>query len=282
MGNKVKTKRTSARRAATFLAALGVLVMSSGVALMVTATPANARGEIHKSYVCKYITTPGGDELVQTGQNPIWVDNHAIAGKDLVSVGDTFTDGQQKSVVIIANTAKLKPEPSISRCTSGGEEQQPGDASASAVPVQPTCTTAASYTTSVSHATFTSLPAAVAGTTIHLTAEADDGFAFDNGDTTLDVPLTFDAAPTNCGQVVSPPQVCTAHCGGGGHTHVSPPKAKAEAAAVTPTVVHAGLTSVSTDDVRGEQGLALMLAGMVMLFGAGGLRLRAGARASRI
>src|SRR4051794_10711439 len=35
-------KRTSARRAATFLAALGALVMSSGVALMVAATPADA------------------------------------------------------------------------------------------------------------------------------------------------------------------------------------------------------------------------------------------------
>jgi len=298
-------KRTSARRAATFLAALGALVMSSGIALMVTATSADARGEIHKSYVCKYVKTPGSDtETLQTGQNPIWVDNHSIAGKDIVQVGDEFTDGQVRSVVIIANTAKLKPEPSVSRCeTPGGDDEQPGDASASATPVQPTCTTAASYTTTVSHAQFTSTPPAAAGTTIHLTAEADNGFAFEDGDTTLDVPLTFDAAPTNCGSSVESPKVCpagTKHVGEtipAGQTAatfcdektegvvVEAPKtetkAKATTTAVTPTVVHAGLTSVSTKDMRSEQGLALMVAGMMMLAAAGGLGLRVRGAVSR-
>src|SRR5690349_1248619 len=42
MGNNKATKRPAARRVAAFLAMLGALVMSSGVALMVTATPANA------------------------------------------------------------------------------------------------------------------------------------------------------------------------------------------------------------------------------------------------
>jgi hypothetical protein len=43
----------------------------------------------------------------------------------------------------------------------------------------------------------------------------------------------------------------------------------------TPTVVHAGLTGASvTKDLRGEQGLALLVAGMVMLMIAAGLGLR--------
>ena len=64
---------------------------------------------------------------------------------------------------------------------------------------------------------------------------------------------------------------------------VSPPKAKtpkAHAATVTPTVVEAGLSG-TTQDLRGEQGLALMVAGMVMLVGAGGLGLRVRSAAAR-
>jgi hypothetical protein len=80
--------------------------------------PADESNSIHKSYVCKYVGKPGVDERLQTGQNPIWVDNHSLTGKDNsdVNVGDTFSDAQGKSVVIVANTAKLNPEPSIDAC----------------------------------------------------------------------------------------------------------------------------------------------------------------------
>ena len=53
-------------------------------------------------------------------------------------------------------------------------------------------------------------------------------------------------------------------------------------AAFLPMAMHAGLTSVSAQDVRGEQGLALMVAGMMMLVAAGGLGLRIRSAASRI
>jgi len=33
---------------------------------------------VHKSYVCKYVDKPGEAERLQTGNNPIWVDNHAL------------------------------------------------------------------------------------------------------------------------------------------------------------------------------------------------------------
>ena len=101
------------------LGALSVVTMSGGLVLM-TSGSAQATQDIHKSYVCKYKNTPGGgSELTQTGQNPVWVDNSSIAGNDgLVSVGDKFSDGQGYSVVIVANTAKLDPEPSLDACAA--------------------------------------------------------------------------------------------------------------------------------------------------------------------
>jgi hypothetical protein len=60
---------------------------------------------------------PGVDERLQTGRNPIWVDNHSLLGYDgTVSVGQEFKDKQGRSVVIVANTKKLSPEPSIADC----------------------------------------------------------------------------------------------------------------------------------------------------------------------
>lgn len=71
----------------------------------------------HKSYVCKYVTKPGTGEVLQTGQNPIWVDNNALLGHDGTTyVGESFSDAQGRSVVIVANTPRLTPEPSVSEC----------------------------------------------------------------------------------------------------------------------------------------------------------------------
>jgi hypothetical protein len=73
----------------------------------------------HKSYVCKYVSKPGVTERRQTGQNPIWVDNHSLLGYDgTVTVGQQFKDGQIRSVVIVANTKKLNPEPTVAACPS--------------------------------------------------------------------------------------------------------------------------------------------------------------------
>jgi hypothetical protein len=79
----------------------------------------------HKSYVCKYVSKPGEQERLQTGQNPIWVDNHSLGdhSADVTFVGEEFTDAQGRSVVIVANTDKLNPEPGISACE--GETPSP-------------------------------------------------------------------------------------------------------------------------------------------------------------
>lgn len=79
----------------------------------------NDNKKVHKSYVCKYVGTPGEDERLQTGKNPIWVDNHALLGYDgKTYVGQEFKDKHGKSVVIVANTKKLDPEPSVNGCPS--------------------------------------------------------------------------------------------------------------------------------------------------------------------
>jgi hypothetical protein len=267
MGNNKASKRTASRRAASFLAVIGMLVLSSGIALMVTATPANA-AKIHKSYVCKYTGTPGPDEVLQTGQNPIYVDNHSIAGKDLVSVGDTFSDAQGFSRVIVANTVKLNPEPGIEACT-GAPPPSVDLATASATFVNPTCAAPGSGTVSTSSdaalVTVTPEQASYAiGDQVTVTAVANEGAAFDPAATTQWT-HTFVASDAPC-NAVTPPKPPAKH-------HSAPPAATA----VTPTVVHAGLVGATTEDMRSEQGLALMFAGMLMLVIAGGLGLRRGA-----
>ena len=265
MGNILKNKRMSARRAAGFLATLGVLVMSSGVALMVAATPANAApGD--KVVVCKYVSTPGGelDHVVVVSENTLpdafngtfpfeWTDAHGQSDSG-GSIAIRFADDGPPP----EQAKDIDP----SECT----QSAPVIATASATPVQPSCADLdGSYTTSVSNATFASTPAAIPGGTIHLTANANPGAEFAGGATSLDVPVTLGAAPTNCTSV-SPP------------VNNSTPKSPKNTSTVTPTVVHAGLAGTTVQDVRGEQGLALMVAGMVMLVGAGGLRLRASGR----
>ena len=286
-------KRTSARRAATFLAALGALVMSSGVALMVTATSANAadHGPDPKIVVCKYVDTPGGQ--LQTGNNPIEVSlntlNNVVDDAWLNNPDRTFpkswNDAHGQSggggSIAIGYTGEGLDISDCSGDTPPPPPPPPGVATASVTPVQATCTAAASYTTSGTHvASFSESAAPAAGTTITVTAHAESGYKL-NGNDTEDFVLNFAAAPTNCTTVNPPTTTPTTPT-----TVVDAPKTKAKAetqtAAVTPTVVHAGLTSVSTKDMRGEQGLALMVSGMVMLAAAGGLGLRLRGAASRI
>ena len=105
-----------ARVAGGAVAVGAALALLAGVGAAGAAAPTAANSP-HKSYVCKYVSKPGQAERLQTGQNPIWVDNHSLLGYDgTVTVGQEFKDGQFRSVVIVANTPKLNPEPSVSEC----------------------------------------------------------------------------------------------------------------------------------------------------------------------
>jgi hypothetical protein len=266
MGNNLKNKRMSARRAAGFLAALGVLVMSSGVAMMVAATPANAADPVSVTFCHSTSSESNPWELITTNANAFYEGHVLQQHTDDVYPSVDFTHGQ--------DAIHVNAQGDQAFLANGCSAVAPAVATASATPIQPTCANpAGGYTTNVSNATFASTPAAVPGGTIHLTANATGNAKFAGGATSLDVPVTLNAAPTNCNTVVSPPQV----------NNPKTPKAPKHhtTTAVTPTVVHAGLAGSTVQDVRGEQGLALMVAGMVMLAGAGGLRLRSG-RTSRI
>jgi hypothetical protein len=135
---KVTRRHSWRARTTAVLGALSVVMMSGGLVLMTSGSAQATQDDtIHKSYVCKYVNKPGGGtELDQTGQNPIWVDNHSIAGKDTVAVGDKFADAHGYSVVIVANTDKLDPEPSLGAC---GEPEQP-PATTSVTPSYPSAT----------------------------------------------------------------------------------------------------------------------------------------------
>ena len=66
-----------------------------------------------KVFVCKYVGTPGVDERLQTGDNPISVSVDAIK-VDPVVVGAYFADAQGRSFVLADDVGQ--PEPKVSAC----------------------------------------------------------------------------------------------------------------------------------------------------------------------
>lgn len=271
MGNKKSNRRSNARRAATFMAAIGMLVLSSGIALMATSTSANAAPS-PKIVVCKYVSTPGGQ--LQGGNNPIEVSlnslNHVVDPAWIANptFPKSWGDAQGKGGGSIA-IGYAGQGLDISDCP--GSETPPEDTPTTAGVdfTDPTCDVAASYTPTggegVDYAVTSGSVAA--GSDVTITATAQAGFVI-NGQTvfTHSFPAVGD-----CGSVtppvVSPPVVNPPK-------HHTTTKTKSHTTVTTPTVVHAGLASATTNDLRSEQGLALVVAGMVMLLGAGGLGLR--------
>jgi len=66
-----------------------------------------------KVFVCKYVSTPGGGERLQTGNNPIDVSQASI--KPFGGIGSSFADAQGRSVVL-AYAGKGVPKPPITDC----------------------------------------------------------------------------------------------------------------------------------------------------------------------
>lgn len=101
---------------------LATLAMVAVFALLIGANLASAHASgapAHSWYVCKYVGQPGNTEVLQTGQNPIFVDEHAIVTYPSVAIGDDFADAQGHSLVIAGPYAPpgIDPEPS---CPGGG------------------------------------------------------------------------------------------------------------------------------------------------------------------
>lgn len=77
--------------------------------------------EVKKVFVCKYVGTPGEDEVLQTGQNPINVSINSI--KDYEGVGSYFNDAQGRSYVLAEDTGQ--EEPDVSECPDGDTPEEP-------------------------------------------------------------------------------------------------------------------------------------------------------------
>ena len=86
-------------------------LVSIGMAIALV-TPAAANSQ-EKVYVCKYVGTPGVDEILQTGQNPIEVSVNAIL-MDPVIIGSYFADSQGRSYVL--GYVPMVPEPTAADC----------------------------------------------------------------------------------------------------------------------------------------------------------------------
>jgi hypothetical protein len=127
----------------------------------------------HKVFVCKYVGTPGVDERLQTGDNPISVDFHSLIG-GFVGIGVFFQDAQGRSVVIAFDTGQ--PEPNVSECPNPN----------------PTTTTTTSSPTSTSTSTTTTGPTTTGPTTTAGSTTTSTG------------PTTTAGSTTTTGPVVTP------------------------------------------------------------------------------
>ena len=97
--NIPRRKRATTFRRAGWLAVASMVALSlagpsSGVALATTDNTV-------KVWVCKYTGTPGVNETLQTGTNPIVVNDSATGG---AAVGSYFADGQNRSYVLAIQT----------------------------------------------------------------------------------------------------------------------------------------------------------------------------------
>jgi len=122
-----------------WLLVMGLLMAACGSAL--------ATGEASdKVFVCKYVSTPGEGERLQTGDNPISVSVNAIPLGD-VRVGSEFADAQGRSVVIAFDIGQ--PEPPATDCPPPNDDPPPTTSTSTTEPEgdDPGTTTSSSSTT---------------------------------------------------------------------------------------------------------------------------------------
>ncbi len=260
------TNKRSLGRIATGLAAAGALVMSSGAALLLVGASAADAAPVEKYLVCKFVGTPGVDETLQTGQNPISVPADALPDAALpVVFGASFADGQGRSFVLAVDSGQ---EVDSSACLPA-EDPDPVLTTASVTFVDPTCENdnVASYTTSGENVSFPLTGTVAPGNTVTVTATADEGYVFADDQATIPFDHTFGAAETDCDVVIQPP---LPDPDPDPVVDVAGPQVPDVTGTVTPTVVSSGILPTAGDH-RGEQGLALLVAGMILMVIAGGL-----------
>jgi hypothetical protein len=164
--------------------ALAVGTSAAGGIMILAAGNATAVAAPHKVFVCKYVGTPGADERLQTGQNPIDVDVHALPKGVTPVVGTFFNDAQGRSFVLAFDTGQ--PEPDVSQCpnTTPSTPLTPVTPAAP-TPSTPDCTTQTETVTLPSQAGVVWTPSGnstlSAGQSVTYTASAAAGYTIPAG-----------------------------------------------------------------------------------------------------
>jgi len=261
--------RPRVRRLAAAVAAVGAMVLASGVALLVTAPGASAA--THPVNICHatssdsnpyvFITVDNDSAKLQghlqhrNDPNKRWKSDGTFGGVAHVKnepkpdlIGDYLNDNDEEVVMdgVVDNA----------RCNGDTEVEPPEELTTASVSfVDPSCANdnTASYSTEGEHVTFELDGTVAPGESVTVTATVDDGFVFEGDQQTEEFEHTFAAAEDPC-DAVSPPT---------------------ETPVATPTVVSAGLLDGpivgAASDLRTEQGIALIASGLVLLIAAGGL-----------
>jgi hypothetical protein len=96
------TTTTTPRSAARRLLSISAVATIAAVGLVALSAPAHAAPVSSKVWVCKYVGTPGVDETLKEGKNPIEVSSNSVDPGDngQIDVGDQFADAQGRSVVV--------------------------------------------------------------------------------------------------------------------------------------------------------------------------------------
>ena len=85
-----------------------IILMLAGLAMLMFSVMPVSAAPGDKWFVCKYVGTPGVDEVLQTGQNPISVSENAIPISPVVA-GATFNDNQGRSLVLEQDIGQEEP-----------------------------------------------------------------------------------------------------------------------------------------------------------------------------
>ena len=266
-----RTKRSSGRRAAALVAALGALVMSSGVALLVTAPAANAdKTPVNICHATSSDSNPYTFLTVDNDSSKLTAhlehrnDPNKRWKSDGTFNGVPHTKGQPKPD-IIGNYTDPQGNPVIldgvvNAETCGNQDvSQPIETTANVTFVDPSCANenTPSYSTEGDHVTFALEGTVAPDEAVTVTATVDDGYTFADDAQSLEFKHTFGAAETPC--------------------ELNPPtKTPTPTPVATPTVVSAGVFTGSgtSGSVREEQGIALLVSGLLLMVAAGGLAAR--------
>ena len=103
---------------------VGVALSAAGLtifAVSILSTGTSQAEPLGKVFVCKYVGTPGDDERLQTGNNPIDVSINAI--NDFQGVGSYFNDAQGRSFVLALDEGQAEPD--VSSCPGFVPEPSP-------------------------------------------------------------------------------------------------------------------------------------------------------------